>query len=93
MDTLLILRDTITANVVKVTNSCSHCVQETGTNWADVQIVFIICLAIVLSILIIAITVGVLVWHYNDKTKECFVLKEKYNKSEHIDEKSEKALS
>ena len=38
MDTLLILRDTIATNVVKVIDCCSHCVQETETNWADVEI-------------------------------------------------------
>ena len=84
MDTLLILRDTIATNVVKVIDCCSHCVQETETNWADVQIVFLICSAIALSILIIAVTMGILIWHYNSKSKECNELKEKNVKSEEL---------
>lgn len=57
MDTLLILRDTISAdvvilrdtiitNVVKVIDSCQPCVQEAETNCNDVIIVVIICLAL-----------------------------------------------
>lgn len=47
MDTLLILRDTITANVVEVFDSCQTCLQEAETNCDDVKIVFLICATIV----------------------------------------------
>ena len=56
MDTLLILRDTITANIVKVTDSCSHCVQEAETNCDDVKIIFLICATIVVALGIVAVT-------------------------------------
>lgn len=52
MDTLLILRDTITAHVIKVVDSCQLCAQEAPTNCNDVKVVAIICLAIVLMTLI-----------------------------------------
>jgi len=87
MDTLLILRDTISTHVVKLIDSCPPCVQEAETNWADVQIVFLICLAIVLSIFIIAVTIGVLIWHYNSKTKECNELKETFVSLEDLPQK------
>ena len=47
MDTLLILRDTITTNVVKVVDSCQPCIQEAETNCQDVAIVGIICFTII----------------------------------------------
>ena len=55
MDTLLILRDTITANVVKVVDSCHPSIQEAETNWQDVAIVGIICFVGTLCIGIISI--------------------------------------
>ena len=48
MDTLLILKDTITAHVVKVIDTCQPYVQEAETNWKDVIITAIICTAIVI---------------------------------------------
>lgn len=87
MDTLLILRDTITVNAFKVIDSFPVCVKEAETNWEDTQIALFICIAIVVSILIIAITIGVLVWHYNSKTKECDKLKETFIKSEDLSQK------
>lgn len=51
MDTLLILRDTITDHVIKVVDTCQPCVQEAETNCKDIAIVAIICG----TILIIAI--------------------------------------
>lgn len=68
MDTLLILRDTISAdvvilrdtiitNVVKVIDSCQPCVQEAETNCNDVAITFFICLAIVAITAIIGNTI------------------------------------
>ena len=71
MDTLLILRDTVTVDVVKVIDAYSPRVQEAQTNWADVQIVFLICSTIVLSILIISVTMGIFTWRHNSKTREC----------------------
>ena len=56
MSTLFILPDTITANIVKVTDSCSHCVQEAETNLQDVAIVGIICFVVTLCIGIISFT-------------------------------------
>lgn len=82
MDTLYILQDTITAHVEKVVGSCSHCVQETETNLADVEIVLYICLAVVASILIIAITVGIIVLHNSHKIKEFNELRSKKEKLE-----------
>ena len=46
MDTLIFLRDTITANVVKVVDSCQPCFQEAETNCKDIAIVAIICVTI-----------------------------------------------
>ena len=46
MNTLIIIRDTISANVVKVIDSCQPCIQTTETNCIDVAIVVIICLTI-----------------------------------------------
>ena len=67
MDTLLILRDTlshaviltdaITAHVVKVVDNCQPCVQEAETNRQDVAIVFLICATIVVIALITKCTV------------------------------------
>ena len=54
MDTPLILRDTITTNVVKVVDSCQPCIQEAETNWQDVTIVGIICFLATVSIVIIS---------------------------------------
>lgn len=48
MDTLLILRDTITSHAVKVIDTCQPYVQEAETNWKDVIITAIICTAIVI---------------------------------------------
>lgn len=87
MDTLLILRDTVTTNVVTVINSCQPCIHEAETNCPDVQIVFFICSAIVLSILIIAVTMGIIVCRYNRKTKECNELKETFIKSVDLSQK------
>ena len=56
MDTLLVLKDTITAHVVKVVDSCESCVHEVPTNCQDVKIVGIVCSAIVLTTLIVAIS-------------------------------------
>lgn len=47
MDTLFVLKDTVSAHVIKVVDSCPTCVHEAQTNWADVQIVKYICLAII----------------------------------------------
>lgn len=52
MDTLLILKDTITAHVVKVVDSTQPYIQEAGTNCNDVAIVFLICATIVAIALI-----------------------------------------
>ena len=52
MDTLLILRDSITANVVKVVDTCQSCVQVDPTNCNDVKIVAIICATIVIVALV-----------------------------------------
>ena len=84
MDTILVLKDTVSAHVIKVVDSCPTYVHEAQTNWADVQIVFLICMAIVLSILIVAVTMGILIWHNNSKTKECDILKEKCVKSDEL---------
>lgn len=56
MDTLLVLKDTITAHVVKVADSCQPCAYEIPTNCQDVIVVAIICGAIVLITLIVAIS-------------------------------------
>lgn len=48
MDTLIIIRDTLTANVEKVIDSCQPFTQEAETNYKDVIIVAIICLTILL---------------------------------------------
>ena len=43
MDTILILKDTIITQVVKVVDSCQPCIQEVETTCNDVKIVGIIC--------------------------------------------------
>ena len=53
MDNLLILLDTVTANVMKVTHSCSNCAQDAETNWQEVAIVGIICLIVTICLCII----------------------------------------
>jgi predicted nuclease with TOPRIM domain len=65
MDRILIFRDTIMANVVKVVDSSQPFVQETESNWADVEIIKYICLTVVASILLILIFVGIVIWNYN----------------------------
>lgn len=67
MDTLLILRDTITVNAVKIIDSCQPCIQGPETNLADVEIVKYICMVVVASVLIIAIALGSLAWHNYSK--------------------------
>lgn len=57
MDTILILKDTITAYVVKVVDSCKPCIQESETSCNDMIIAGIICGAIVTIAAIIAYTV------------------------------------
>lgn len=56
MDTLLILRDTITTNVVKIVGSCQPSIQEAETNWQDIAIVGIVCFVVALCIGIISFT-------------------------------------
>jgi len=83
MDTLLILRDTITANVVKITDSCSHCVQETETNWHDVIIVGIICFFVTICIGIISFA-----FYKWQKTKYCYQYKANEQKYQHEQNKT-----
>lgn len=68
MDTLLILRDSITANVVKVVDSCPPCIQEAETNWVDVEIVRYTSITIVLSVLIVSLLF--FLWCYIKKRTE-----------------------
>lgn len=68
MDTLLILRDTITVDVVKIISTYSPCTQEVETNWADVEIVSIICIAVVLTVFIVSLLF--ILWYYFKKQAE-----------------------
>jgi uncharacterized membrane protein (DUF106 family) len=88
MDTLLLLQNTVTASL-KVIHSCQPCIHEAKTNSNDAAIVFFICVAVVLSILIIAITIGFSVWYYNRITKEHKKLQETCVKSEELSKKVE----
>jgi len=56
MDTLLILKDTITVHVVKLGDACQSCAQKAATNCNDVTFVVIICGAIVAIVLIVAVS-------------------------------------
>ena len=60
MDTLLLLKDTITAQVVKVVNSCQPCVLGAATNENNVRVADIICNAVVNVILYLVI--AFLIW-------------------------------
>lgn len=86
MDTLLILRDTITANVVKVVDSCQPCIQEAETNWQDVVIVKYVCYAIVAMFLTIVFAVGIFVWH-NNKWRKMYNIAEENHKLKEKDDK------
>lgn len=56
MDTLLILRDTIAAHVVKFGDVCQSCAPKAATNCNDVKIAVIICGAVVVMVLIVALS-------------------------------------
>ncbi len=86
MDTLFIIKDAIATNVLKVVDTCQPCVQEAEMNWADVEIIKYICIAVVLSVLVIAFTLGAITWHNYRKAKECDDLKnEKEEQSKQIE--------
>lgn len=55
-----IVLDSIPAKFVKAIDSCSTCAHETNTNWADVNIAWIVCLSIIVSVFICV--VGLLIW-------------------------------
>lgn len=86
MDTLLVLKDTITAHVVKVIDSCQPCAHEIPTNCQDVIAVAIICGAIVLTTLIVAISLLFYFCKRNSKLS-------KQQKSERIRAKENKWFS
>lgn len=74
MDTLLILRDTITANVIKVVNSSKPCVQETDINCNSIGISLIICVTVVVLALIVASLLFLFnrkKYKYEDEIKKC----------------------
>ncbi len=56
MDTLLILKDTIAAHVVKFSDVCQSCAPKAATNCNDVKIAVIICGAVVAMVLIFALS-------------------------------------
>ena len=56
MDTLLILKDTVPAKIIKVVDSCQPCTHEAATNCQDVIVVAIVCGAVVLTTLVIAVS-------------------------------------
>lgn len=60
MDTLLIFRDTITVNALKVIDSCQPCIHEAETNEYDYGVVLAICGTIFLVALVV--TVGFCYW-------------------------------
>ena len=55
MDALLVLKDTITASVVKVVGSCQPCIHAAETNFNGVWITLIICLTAVFITGIVAV--------------------------------------
>jgi hypothetical protein len=54
MDTILVLKDTVSAHVIKVVDSCPTYVHEAQTNWDNLKIVIVICITILLALSIIA---------------------------------------
>ena len=86
MDTLLVLKDTINAHVIKVVDTCQPCVQEVETNCNDVNIAVIICRAIVTTVLIVAVSVLVYYWLRNRRLR-------KEQEAEQTKEKKEKLFS
>ena len=49
------LSDSTLIELAKVLNSCQPCIQEAATNYDDVRIVYVTCLAIVLVVLIASV--------------------------------------
>lgn len=60
MDSLLVLKDTIAAYIIKAADTSRQCIQEIPTNEYDLWIAIAICVAV--SIFAIVITVGLYKW-------------------------------
>ncbi len=86
MNTLFILKDAITLKAVKAVGFCIPCVSEASTNCQDVIIVAIVCGAIVLTTLIVA--VSLLIYFCSRKSKL-----RKLQNAERIREKEERWFS
>lgn len=80
------LSDSTIIELAKLVNSGQTYVQETTTNCYDVEIVKNICLAVVVTVFIIAITLGIIVWHNYRKIKCDDLKKEKSDLSEKLKE-------
>lgn len=78
-----IVLDSVPANFVKVIDCCSKCAHETSSNWADVNIAWIVCLSIMVSVFICV--VGLLIWKIkvlsdNEQKEQHKIKTEKFEK-------------
>ncbi len=86
MNTLFILKDAITLKAVKAVGFCIPCVSEASTNCQHVIIVAIVCGAIVLTALIVAVSLLIYFCSRNSKLR-------KLQNAERIREKEERWFS
>ncbi len=86
METLYCCRDTIAVNIAKVVDSFQPCIQDSPTNCQDVTIVALVCGAIVLTTLIVAVSLLFYFCRRNSKLR-------KQQDAERIREKEERWFS
>lgn len=72
METLLLIKDTLTTHSINVVDSCRPCVHGAATDFNDFLIVCIVCVTIVIIVLVVSLTV-----YLTRRAKLCFVIKEK----------------
>lgn len=92
MDTLLIFRDTITVNALKVIDSCQPCIHEAETNGNDILNVLILCMTVMVVVAIIC--VASVCWHKETLSSRRLMKDAEYrfeeNKRKDEDERVEK---